>query len=644
MTLSKLSLRNAKRQAGDYLVYFVSIVIVAALIYAFNGLVFSKELQELSRRMVQIPPMIILASIVVVLIMRWLVSYTINFMFMRRSREFGTYILIGVENKQVARLFFLENLAVGGFALIPGLLLGSLLFQALRAIIFAMFRVPYHFSLSFSMGAVGLTLIYFVFIYLSAQMKSRKRICRMKIGELLCYDRQNEGAVIKTSRKRRLIFTISIVLGILGTLLMMAGSLAAGLIGAGCIIVFLYGFFLSFASGVPAFFDKRAARKYQGCHLLVFRTLTAKLAAMGIIMATISMLFVATIISEETGMLFRGIFTGRARQNGCFDVILSARDAGGKIFTEGLDYIEKNIPVKDTWQYNIYLAGSADVMEHIEERIQYYRLYEQDTLIRESDYRALRAMLGYPPAELEEGQYLIHCQPYIAEVLKDWQGNLRVGGEALGPGGVHTEIFAQHLYDVNGNGFILVVPDETAEDCPVSHTMQVFLTEEPVGEEQYRFLAELEDENGYEDALIYVKAEEEEELAVMTAMTVFPLYYLALVLTMTAATILTIQQLSETGRYQRQFGLLQKLGMEKREMKKALGTQFAVYYVMPAIPPVLIGIPFILNLAGAVEPGTLTGTGRPLAIAGISFGLFFMIYGIYIVMAYGSLKRNVLPE
>ena len=39
---------------------------------------------------------------------------------------------------------------------------------------------------------------------------------------------------------------------------------------------------------------------------------------------------------------------------------------------------------------------------------------------------------------------------------------------------------------------------------------------------------------------------------VQTVLFVFPLFYLALALTMTAATILTIQQLSETERYRRQ--------------------------------------------------------------------------------------------
>ncbi len=207
MTLSKLSLRNAKRQAGDYLVYFFTIIMVAALIYAFNGLIFSTEVQNLSKKMVQMPGMIILASIVVVCIISWLVSYTTNFMLIRRSREFGLYVLIGLENKQVARLFFLENMVVGGCALVIGILLGNFLFQVLQAIIFALFGIPYFFSFFFSVKAVGLTLVYFLFIYLFAQMKSRRRIRRMKIHDLIYFDKQNEDAVIRTSSRRRKIFT-----------------------------------------------------------------------------------------------------------------------------------------------------------------------------------------------------------------------------------------------------------------------------------------------------------------------------------------------------------------------------------------------------------------------------------------------------
>lgn len=643
MTLSKLSLRNAKRQAGDYLVYFVSIVIAAALIYAFNGLIFSKEVQNLSRNMAQIQVMIVLISIVVILIMRWLVSYTINFMFTRRSREFGTYVLIGVESRQIARMFFMENLVAGGCAFFLGVILGNLLFQVLRAIVLSMFGIPYHFSISFSMGAAGLTLAYFIFIYLSAQRKSQKCICRMNIYDLIYYDRLNEGEAIKNGRKRRWIFTASIALGIVGTFLLMTGDLLTGIVGAGCIIVFLYGFFLSFASGVPAFFDKHPAWKYQRQNLLMFRTLTAKLATMGIIMATIAMLFVATIISEGAGMVFQGIFTGRAKNNGCFDILISTHDTNRKVFKDTLDYIEENIPIKDSRQYCVYMAETDTVTDYIEEHTTYYHYYKYDSMMRESDYLALRSMLGYPLVTLDEGQYFIHCKPYVAEALKDWEKTITLKGERLKPGGIYTETFAQNPYDRNGQGFILVVPDEAVKGCLVSHTIQVFQTAEPVSEAHYQELEAIEDKGGwYEDMIVYVKAKEEAEVAYMTSMTIFPLYYLALVLTMTAATILTIQQLSETNRYQRQFRLLQKLGMERREMEKTLRTQFSIYYAMPAIPPVLIGIPFIFNMARSVEPGTMVGASNPVAIIGLSLGLFFLIYGIYILMAYTSLKRKVL--
>lgn len=117
----------------------------------------------------------------------------------------------------------------------------------------------------------------------------------MKIYDLVYFDRLNEGAVIQTGKNRRRTFSVSVVLGVAGTLLLTARELSIGLTGAGCVILSLFGFFISFASGVPVFFDKRPARKYQRQNLLVFRSLTAKLATMGTLMAIISMIFTATL-------------------------------------------------------------------------------------------------------------------------------------------------------------------------------------------------------------------------------------------------------------------------------------------------------------------------------------------------------------
>ena len=644
VTLSKLSARNAKRQAKDYLVYFVTVVMAAALLYSFNALTFSREIKTLSEGMKMLSFMIALATVVVVCVFGWLVAYATKFMLLRRGRELGTYLLIGLENRQVARLFFLENLAVGGCALALGAVLGGLLYQAFRALTLALFKLPYRFSFGFSLPALGLTVVCFSLIYLFALRRSRRYIRKAKIHDLIYSDRLNEGVVIQTGKKRRWIFGVSIVLGVAGTFLIMVRNLTVATAGAGCLILFLFGFFLSFASGVPAFFDKRPARKYKGQNLLVFRSLTAKLATMGVLMATISMIFTATIISEGSGLVFRGLFEGRAAENACFDLYLGVGDGRDPAFY--LDYIHENIPVEQSLEYQVYLSGGHTVRDYIESRtVYYYFNFVQEPVLRWSDYAALRAIAGYRTVELKEGQYLFHCMTYLEEVLRDYREPLTLGDVTLQPGGVYTEHLSQSDGTVNGRGYILVVPDEAVEGLEVHHWAYAAKTVQPVTRAQFYDLWDINERtsSGISSNTITTRAQEEAEMASQTALCVFPLYYLALSLTMTAATILTIQQLSESERYKRQFSLLQKLGMNRREMAKALRTQFAIYYALPAVPPVLIGAPFILHLAGLPEPGVMVGASSPGVIVLSALAVFFLVYAVYIVLAYTSLKRNVLP-
>ena len=650
MTLSELSLRNAKRQARDYLVYFVTVVMAAALLYSFNGLVFSQEIITLSKGISVLPLMIVLASVVVVCVFGWLVAYATRFMLLRRGRELGLYLLIGLENRQLARLFFLENLAVGGCALVLGTALGGLLYQAFRAIVLALFGQPYAFSFGFSLPALGLTVLYFALIYLFALRRSRKYIRRANIHDLIYVDRANEGMVIQTGNVRRWMFSFSIVLGVAGTCLLMAGGAILGVTGAGCVIVFLFGFFLSFASGVPAFFDRRPARKYRGQSLLVFRTLTAKLATMGVLMATISMIFTATLISEGAGLVFRGLFAGRAAENACFDLYIGAA-GDGPVSQDYFDFIQDNISVERELHYCVYQAEDSRVMDYVERMGEdYHRYFDRDPVLRYSDYAALRAIAGYPPVELKPGEYLIHCRAYLEKHLTGYTQPISLGGTNLIPGGVHTEHLLQNYDTGNGARYILVVPDEAAEGLPVFHHAYAAKTAQPVTEAQFDVLCDINYRLGEQNLLepsydeIHTKASEKAEEAAQTVLVVFPLFYLALALTMTAATILTIQQLSETERYRRQFQLLKKLGMDRREMARALRNQFAIYYTMPAVPPLLIGVPFILNLASLTEPGIMVGMNSPLVIVAISLGIFFLIYAIYILLAYTGLKRNVLPQ
>lgn len=728
MTLSKLSLRNAKRQAGDYLVYFVTVVLSAALIHAFNGLVFSEELSALSSFMESLPIFIIMASILVICVMGWLIHYVTAFMLSRRSRELGTYILIGLENNQVARLFFLENLIVGGAALVLGLLLGGLIFQVLRAIILSLFHAPYTFSLALSPKAVMLTFVYFTVIYLLVLRKNRKCIRTMNIHDLIYFEKKNEEEAVRKSRSRRTLFTAAVLSGIMGTLLLLTRNMPLILLGTACVVFFLFGFFLSFSSGVPAWFAKRPEKKYASHTLLIFRGLSAKLTTMGLTMATVSLLFAVTLISEGTGMLFGTLFQNRVEGSTCFDIFLGteASDVEGETsendavhsmstadslqigigvsvdstdkfaagthasvdntdtfsgsngipaagafqsrienpeahiesaapeFRPYLEYIRDEIPLRASMQYNIYQGENLQVTDYINENAEYYAYYSYDPLMAYSDYAALRRMLGYSDAPLEPGHYIIHCMAYLGRLMKDYNQDISVSGNTLSPGSVYTEHFAQKLWDGNGRAFILVVPDEYLVSRPVSHKVCGAMTSVPLTQAQDDRLQEIhESQMGGSAGLTYfstgsstlmTRTSLSREYAAMSACTIFPLYYLALILTMAAATILTVQQLSESIRYRQQFTLLRKLGMDRLEMARTLRKQLALYYAMPALPPLLISIPFLWAMGHTFEPGTINGPGQLAGILGTALGFFFLIYLVYALMAYGSLKKNVLSE
>lgn len=589
MTLSKLSWRNAQRQARDYLVYFVTVVMAAALIYAFNGLVFSQEIAALSTQMRNLPLMIVLASLAVVAVVGWLVSYTTGFMLTRRSRELGTYLLIGLEPRQVARLFFLENLAVGAVALALGLVAGNLLYL----------------------------------------------------------DRQNEGVVIQQRRRRQGTFVLSLVLGVAGALLLMAGGLVLGLIGGVCIVLFSFGFFVSFASGVPAFFARRPGLKYRGRTLLVFRTLTAKLATMGVLMATLSLLLTATFLLEGTGLTFQGMLRNRSEQASVFDLTIRYEVAQ---HGEGYrDFVAREVPVAAQWDYPLRQGEGTQVSDHLAaETREYVPYFDFDLVLAQTDYNALRALKGLDPVDLGAGGYAIQCADYLWEELQGYAQPLSMAGHTLALTAVVGEPLANCLWESANFGYVLVVPDAVAAALPVECRTLAVMTTQPLSQETFQALRQVQRQYNQADPDYYdsvaSRVDREEEYAATSTMTVFPLFYLALVLTLTAAAILTVQQLSETARYRQQFTLLRKLGMDRREMVQALRRQFAIYYTMPAVPPVLIGVPFTLNLGQGVEPGTMVGQYRPDLLALLTLALFFAIYLLYILLAYHSLKRNVLPE
>ena len=132
--LGKLAFRNVKRSAKDYLVYLLTMTFVTALMFSFNTVLFSEQIKTSPDSEGIMEILIGLATFFVVLIVAWLIHYMVRFMLDKRSREFGIYLLIGMERKEITRLYIRENLLLGLLAFGSGLVLGGLLQQVLFSI------------------------------------------------------------------------------------------------------------------------------------------------------------------------------------------------------------------------------------------------------------------------------------------------------------------------------------------------------------------------------------------------------------------------------------------------------------------------------------------------------------------------------
>ena len=147
---SDLAWKNVRRSLRDYGVWFLTIAFGVCLFYVFNAL----ETQTVLRFLAQNPKtgiveaiqrLIGVLSVFVWAVLAFLILYASGFLVRRRKRELGTYLLLGMERGQVARLLLAETACTAALALAAGLALGVLAAWGLSAFTAGLFAVPMTF-------------------------------------------------------------------------------------------------------------------------------------------------------------------------------------------------------------------------------------------------------------------------------------------------------------------------------------------------------------------------------------------------------------------------------------------------------------------------------------------------------------------
>lgn len=665
--LSKLAIRNVKRSLKDYIIYIVTVVMAFSLIFAFNFVSFSKDVTELSTTMDNLKYAVIFVSIIIVFVIAWLINYTMRFMFEKRSKEFGTYMILGIEKKEINRLFLLENLILGIIAFIISFFIGIIFGNIFSAIVMNLFKMPYQISLRISLTPVLLSVLYFVLIYTFTLFRSSHRMKKMKIYDLIYLEKKNEEKIWKKKKYRNVLFIIFVIMGATGLYLcdyffkiMESYMMLYLLVAIILLIISIYGITFTLGDFILAFISKRKKIKYSKDNLFVLKNFEAKSKTIGMALGTLSLLITLNLICMNMSFVMKDAYENHIEQQAPYDILVEGMYSevdeswtgigdNRKKAWEYINYIHKNYDITDEVHYQILTLKSHQVSKYIDD-IGDNGLYDYDSYLKVSDYNKLLEMLGVDTIELKDNEYFVTgdktVEKYLEKVEKSNE-KITINGKELSLKDTTIENF--RLGWSTGNSFIIVIPDDVAKNMQVVTELYAFNTKNETTEEDNMKLEEIGyyefPDGDYIAKYFPVTVRGYMEAMNKSAMTIFSfsLLYVSFIFITVVGTILSIQTLSDSNKNKYQYKLLEKLGVEKDQIHKTIRKQITANFLFPIIYPIIIAIitAFSINrLFYAVTSAQM----NYLVTIFITISIFLVIYGIYYIATYITFKNNIEDE
>lgn len=690
----KLAYRNMKRSARDYLVYILTMTVVAALMYSFSSLLFQNDLAEQFSMMEDVDMMTVmigLATFFIVLIVAWLINYMVRFMLEKRSTEFGIYLLLGMRKKTISRLYIRENILLGSAAFLLGCPLGVMLRQLLLTVMFSMVKMEYHLHISFNGGTIMVTVLCYAGCYLLALFRCRRKFRKMNIHGLMDAKRRNEEVKERRETAKRLLLPLSVFF------IFLFWAFFGRLSSAGEIILFLIGlvatiylFYVGLSAWIICYVRKKGNGVWRGQNLFLLRQFASKVRTMQFTLGTLTSLFTLALMGASIALMFSAYENTVLEDKFPFDIQMYSADAEDD-FREEREMLDGQGAEIEYYSYQIYTDGeiqvNAWILTHLKAWGTMYRkedgspdmakiermlrtdsiYYPFDTYMGITDYNRLRVMLGYDVISLESGEYLLQIKPRLVEEVQGAGEELRIR-DASGEGclvcaGVVGDPFSQDGH--NGADYLIVVPDAVLERMTPYYSelaadvkgelpdglRQILNAMSEEDEEVYSYMEEYAERPevdfsiGSDNIIAYsglclVRDSLIPEMKYLLGSLIIPLFYIGLVFVCVAMTVLAVQQLSDSAKYKFRYDVLNKLGLNRRQIRCLILKQLAAYYLCPAILAIVISGKMILYVSKVF----VLVTGVPASAGGFflkSIVLFFGIYLVYFIVTYVGFKRNV---
>ncbi|WP_346975244.1 ABC transporter permease [Clostridium perfringens] len=668
----KLAFKNIKKSYKNYVIYFLTLIFGICIFYTFNSIESQSVMMELNEQkqsaFMMAEQLIGYFSVFIAFVLGFLIVYANNYLIKRRKKEFGIYMTLGMENRSLSKMIFLETLFIGAISLGIGVVLGIMLSQALSVLTAYMFQVDLtKFQFVFSPLGFKRTVLCFSIIYLVVLIFNFISVRKIKLIDLLTASKRNEKPTIKNLWVSVILFLVSV--GILGIAyykvihdgIAFASFNALGLpILLGCIGTFIFfysltGFFLKVIQGNKKFY-------LRDLNMFVMKQISSKINTTFVSLSFICLMLFLAICTFSGGLGINRAINADLKDLTKFDVTFWSNSG------ENIEKLlkEKNIDISNIAKEdsNMIMYGSGVKYSNFlsKEGMTAMKNYfpvanDNDILvIGEKGYNNTLKLLGKEPVNLKENQYLAvgnidEMKKWVNESLEN--GNMdqmkklvnkssengkkiNISGKTLEPANKKYENINLYNFTMKGDILIFVVKDSLLEGLkPVSSRFNMMLKDNSNTKEE---LESIRDQLVESQVYSITKKEIYDNAAGLGATMAYLGIYLGLIFIITSAVVLAIQQLTESTDNVERYRLLKEIGVDQKMINKAIFTQVGVYFMLP------LSLAIVHSIVGLKISSTIVGVFGNASIMPniiITAIIFVIIYGGYFLATYLGAKKNI---
>ena len=361
---NKLAISNLIKNRKLYYPFALAVLLAVTISYLFYSLTFNPKMVEM-RGGSSIQFTLQLGLIVVTLASAIIVLYANSFVMKNRSKELGIYGMLGLEKRHLIGMTFKELLIFGLVTVTAGIGIGALFDNLIFALLLKLSKMKVELVATFQWPVVLSILLVFGLIFLVIVILNAIRIIRMDALQLSREKAKGE------KKGRFLVFQTILGLLSLGSGYYLAQSVTNALLAIStfflAVILVILGTYLLFNAGITVFLKMLKKNKkyyYQPNNLISVSNLIFRMKKNAVGLATIAILSTMVLVTMSAAT---SIYNGSEN----IKKLLYPHDmsiSGQNVEVEDLDQLltqyakEKNLTIstKDVLSYASFGLSSQD--------------------------------------------------------------------------------------------------------------------------------------------------------------------------------------------------------------------------------------------------------------------------------------------